>query len=113
LLPEPAESRSAGRLLWKGSDPPGRASTARDGASPADAQRLVDHLAWRGLTARAVKTAAEEPSIGATLLATADRAKATMLVLGGYGHSRWREFILGGVTRHVVENAEIPVLMTH
>jgi nucleotide-binding universal stress UspA family protein len=36
-----------------------------------------------------------------------------MLVMGAYGHSRVRELILGGVTRHVLENAAIPVLMAH
>jgi nucleotide-binding universal stress UspA family protein len=34
-----------------------------------------------------------------------------MLSMGAYSHSRLRQLILGGVTRHVLENAEIPVLM--
>ena len=36
---------------------------------------------------------------------------ADMLSMGAYSHSRLRQLILGGVTRHVLENAEIPVLM--
>jgi nucleotide-binding universal stress UspA family protein len=50
---------------------------------------------------------------GATLLNTAERAGCDLLVMGCYGHSRLREFIFGGVTRHVMEHMKIPVLMSH
>lgn len=43
----------------------------------------------------------------------AAEAGADMLVMGAYGHSRLREFILGGATRRVVAEAAIPVLMAH
>ena len=52
-------------------------------------------------------------SVGAAILAEAGRRNASMLALGAYTHSRVREFLLGGVTRHVVEHARIPVLMAH
>jgi nucleotide-binding universal stress UspA family protein len=38
---------------------------------------------------------------------------ADMIVMGGYGHSRFREAILGGATRNMLEIAEVPVLMAH
>ncbi len=38
---------------------------------------------------------------------------AQMVVMGAYGHSRFREAIMGGATRHMLEVAEVPVLMTH
>ena len=38
---------------------------------------------------------------------------ATMLVMGGYGHNRFRQFVLGGVTRDMLEKMTIPTLMTH
>jgi nucleotide-binding universal stress UspA family protein len=38
---------------------------------------------------------------------------ASMLVMGAYTHSRVRELLLGGVTRDVISEATIPVLMTH
>ena len=38
---------------------------------------------------------------------------ADMLVMGAYGHSRFREAILGGATRNMLEQAEVPVLMAH
>jgi nucleotide-binding universal stress UspA family protein len=87
-------------------------SCGENGATAAEAQPVVDYLAWHGIVARPHEAQLRK-SVGATLLAAAGRAKATMLVLGGYGHSRWRELVLGGVTRHVLANAEIPVLMTH
>ena len=38
---------------------------------------------------------------------------ADFLVMGGYGHSRLREYVFGGATRHVLKNMKIPVLMSH
>ncbi len=38
---------------------------------------------------------------------------ADLVVMGGYGHSRLREMMLGGVTRHVLEHATVPVLFSH
>ncbi len=48
---------------------------------------------------------------GSTLLWAAQNAD--LLVMGAYSHSRLREVVLGGVTRHVLENATIPVFMVH
>ena len=36
-----------------------------------------------------------------------------LLVMGGYGHSRVREVVLGGVTRHMLEHMTVPVLLSH
>jgi nucleotide-binding universal stress UspA family protein len=36
-----------------------------------------------------------------------------LLVMGAYTHSTWREALLGGMTRHVLDNASVPVLMRH
>jgi nucleotide-binding universal stress UspA family protein len=38
---------------------------------------------------------------------------ADLLVIGGYGHSRLREFILGGATRHALQHMTLPVLISH
>jgi nucleotide-binding universal stress UspA family protein len=50
---------------------------------------------------------------GEALLNEIERTSANMLVIGGYGHSRFREWIMGGVTREVLTKAEVPVLMAH
>lgn len=52
-------------------------------------------------------------SVGKGLLAHAAEQGADLVVMGGYGHSRTREFIFGGATQHVLEHATLPVLMSH
>lgn len=51
--------------------------------------------------------------VGNALLALAAEYHSDFLVMGGYGHSRMRETILGGVTRTVLEEMTLPVLMAH
>jgi len=48
----------------------------------------------------------------ALLSYAADRA-ADFMVMGGYGHSRLREFVLGGVTRSMFQSMTVPVLLSH
>jgi len=50
-------------------------------------------------------------SVGAGLLAAAGDFGCDLLSMGAYSHSRLRQLILGGVTRHVLENARLPVMM--
>jgi nucleotide-binding universal stress UspA family protein len=52
-------------------------------------------------------------SAGAALLTTASRSEATLVVMGAYTHSRLRQSFLGGVTRHVLSEATVPILMSH
>lgn len=52
-------------------------------------------------------------SVGETLLARADLTGSDLIVMGAYHHSRLREALLGGVTRHVLRNAALPVLVAH
>jgi nucleotide-binding universal stress UspA family protein len=55
----------------------------------------------------------EADVIGDDLQAHALTHDAGLLVMGGYGHSRLREFVLGGATRSVLERLQLPVLMSH
>lgn len=50
---------------------------------------------------------------GEALLAMADAVKADLLVMGAYGHARYREIMLGGATRTVLASATLPLLMSH
>lgn len=52
-------------------------------------------------------------AVGARLLARADELGADLLIMGAYTHSEWREAVLGGVTRYVLDHADLPVLMHH
>lgn len=77
------------------------------------AESLADYLAWHGILAAAKPVEPIEASVGAALLITAQDLGADLLVMGGYTHSRLRQLILGGVTRHMLAHAELPVLMNH
>ncbi|RAS21091.1 universal stress protein [Paraburkholderia bryophila] len=54
-----------------------------------------------------------EASIGDTLLSEAAGLGADLLVMGGYGHTRWLELVLGGATRTVMQSMTLPVLLSH
>jgi nucleotide-binding universal stress UspA family protein len=88
------------------------ARTARTGAG--EGERLNEYLRWHGI---ASEQAMIEPrpgeSVGGALLREAAAFGADLLAMGGYGHSRWREMLLGGVTHHIAEHAELPILMGH
>jgi nucleotide-binding universal stress UspA family protein len=51
--------------------------------------------------------------IADTILAQVAEERADLLVMGGYGHSRVRELLFGGVTRSILENTTIPILVAH
>ena len=56
------------------------------------------------------------PGLGSTAEALVDGAKtarADLIVMGGYGHSRARELVLGGVTRDLLRGCALPLLITH
>jgi nucleotide-binding universal stress UspA family protein len=86
--------------------------TVEEGEWRTDSGRLVRNLAWHGLTATARVLAPNEQGAAQTLLAAA-RDQAQLLVMGGYGHSRLREWIFGGFTQQVLTGAPLPVLITH
>ncbi len=51
--------------------------------------------------------------IGDALLNEVEKTNSKMLVMGGYGHSRFREWVLGGATRDILSNSQVPVLISH
>lgn len=77
------------------------------------AERLVDHLKRRGIKAEARAVSSNGRPIGQTLQDEALADKAGLLVLGGYGHSRLRDFVLGGATKGVLDDLRVPVLLSH
>lgn len=80
---------------------------------PDRANELIDYLAWHGIEAEKRFVDVGPEGVGGALLTTAGAEGADLLVMGGYGHSRMREMILGGVTRYVLGHARMPVLMAH
>lgn len=75
--------------------------------------RLSAYLAYHGLEASEHVIQPEGRAIGEVLLSESEKCGSNLLVMGGYGHSRIRELLLGGVTRHVLSHSSIPVLMVH
>ena len=71
------------------------------------------HLTRHGLKAETRRIAAGGNDVASVLLSHAADSAADLMVMGGYGHSRLREFILGGVTRGILGSMTIPVLMSH
>jgi nucleotide-binding universal stress UspA family protein len=74
---------------------------------------MIQHLARHDISASAKRTAKGDISIENVILSYAADSGADFLVMGGYGHSRLREFILGGVTRGILSSMTLPVLMSH
>jgi len=76
-------------------------------------ERLRHALAWHNARVEVHGLKPEGRAPVDVLLEAAEAAKANLLVMGGYSHSRMREVIFGGFTRRVLHGADIPVLMAH
>ena len=82
-------------------------------ASEVSSDHLVSHLTRRGIAARAQRLTADRGNIQGAILSIAAESNMGLLVMGGYGHSRLHERILGGVTRSMFDTMTVPVLMSH
>jgi nucleotide-binding universal stress UspA family protein len=74
---------------------------------------LKTYLALHSVTAETRNIEGDHRNVGETLIEAAASHGADLLVMGGYGHGHLRETILGGVTRHVVSHATLPVFLMH
>jgi nucleotide-binding universal stress UspA family protein len=73
---------------------------------------LAEYLGWHGLIGE-VHPMYPGGEVGPALLARAQELGADLLVMGGYGRRRMRERIFGGVTQHVLDHHDMPVLIAH
>jgi nucleotide-binding universal stress UspA family protein len=76
------------------------------------AAEVIAYLALHGVNAEIGTFRPVDRDVGAGLLKAARDFGADLLAMGAYSHSRLRQLILGGVTRHVLENAKLPVMMS-
>jgi nucleotide-binding universal stress UspA family protein len=74
---------------------------------------MGQHLARHGLKVDVNRITEGDIDVADALLSHAADAGVDFMVMGGYGHSRLREFVLGGVTRSVLHSMTVPVLMSH
>lgn len=75
------------------------------------APEMASYLALHDIHAETAQFRPQDREVGRGLLGAAREFGADLLAMGAYSHSRLRQLILGGVTRHVLEHATIPVLM--
>jgi nucleotide-binding universal stress UspA family protein len=74
---------------------------------------IAQHLARHGLDVEVQRIFGRETDVAATILSHAADSSADFIVMGGYGHSRLREFILGGATRGILTAMTVPTLLSH
>ena len=84
-----------------------------EGAGEASSDQIAAHLGRRGIAARAQRLTTDHSDVQGAILSIAAESGMGLLVMGGYGHSRLQERILGGVTRSMFDCMTVPVLMSH
>jgi nucleotide-binding universal stress UspA family protein len=85
----------------------------RDKSGEITGANMKRHLARHGINVEIKRIPAGQVDAQTAILAHAANSGAEFIVMGGYGHSRLREFILGGVTRGILRSMPVPVLMSH
>lgn len=76
-------------------------------------EKVVELLRGHGIAATCEQVGSGKEKVENVLLKIAKKENTDLIVMGAYSHSRLREFVLGGVTRHILKNLEIPTLMVH
>ena len=74
---------------------------------------IAQHLARHGLNVELRRINAGDVDVANVILSDAADRDADFIVMGGYGHSRLREFVLGGATRGILSSMTVPTLMSH
>lgn len=97
------ETKSQVTVLTIGPEP--------EGVSKADGVMAL--LVHHGISAQYVNKASQRRSVAQTILQTCAETGAGLLVMGAYEHNRFIEEMFGGVTRDILEDADLPVLMSH
>jgi nucleotide-binding universal stress UspA family protein len=82
----------------------------RDELAGAD---IAHHLARHKLKVDLKRIVTKDQDVASTILSHAADSGADLIVMGGYGHSRLREFVLGGATRGILGSMTVPILMSH
>jgi nucleotide-binding universal stress UspA family protein len=88
-------------------------ATSRSKSDEVPGADLGQHLARHGLEVDVKRITSGDIDVASTILSHAADSSADFIVMGGYGHSRLREFVLGGATRGILQSMTVPVLMSH
>jgi nucleotide-binding universal stress UspA family protein len=87
--------------------------TGKDTAGEIKGADIAQHLARHGLNVELRQINAGDVDVPNVILSDAADRDTDLIVMGGYGHSRLREFILGGATRGILSSMTVPTLMSH
>jgi nucleotide-binding universal stress UspA family protein len=87
--------------------------TILDGSDLASNEGAVDYLVRHGVNAHAHEIEQDGRQVSEMLLEAATRLDAAWIVVGAYGHSRYREALLGGTTRELLSRSSLPLLLAH
>jgi nucleotide-binding universal stress UspA family protein len=74
---------------------------------------IAHHLSRHGVIVKVSNIVAHGQDVSLRIRSHAAQQSADLIVMGGYGHSRLREFVLGGTTRDILESTVVPTLMSH
>ena len=74
---------------------------------------FAKYLAWHGVQINTLAIPLGSVTVGEAILGAAMRESADMLVMGAYGHNRFRELVFGGTTRYLLDEGGLPILMMH
>lgn len=85
----------------------------RETGTGAEAADIARHLTRLGSQVEVRHVQSKDASVCETILDQARRMSADLVVMGGYGHSRAREWLLGGATRDMLNASDVPILMAH
>lgn len=85
----------------------------RNGAPECQASEMARHLNRHAVTTALHVFGREDSDVGAAILSFAADCESTLIVMGGYGHARTREFLFGGATREILKTMTVPVLLSH
>jgi nucleotide-binding universal stress UspA family protein len=93
-------------------DPPAQGGAPGSAPGSAPCSEIALYLARHGIKIEVLQRESDQV-VGAALLTLAGELNADLIVMGGYGHARFREIMLGGVTHAILETMTVPVLMAH
>ena len=111
--PEAARAVSAGLPFLAAAESVSIVAVTTWGEGARSAEGVARRLSWHGIKADVTVVKEVPGTVGEQVLLEADRRRADLIVMGAYTQSRLRQMILGGVTRHVISTATIPLVMAH
>ena len=107
------ESANALRAAWPMLERIEKIDIASVSASNAEAMDIATYIGHHGVECEVHLLDGSEWNAGGILLEQAGVLGSQLIIMGAYGHSRLREFVLGGTTRYILDHATLPVLFSH